>query len=197
MPNYTADWFSKNIPSWTTILADKEGFKNILEIGCFEGQATVWLLENLPNCRITAVDVFEETDKYKGYGGYEHDYGKLFLENITPYVDRVQACKGTSLEWLITFHKITPKVEFDLVYVDGSHQAVSVLQDIVLSWELLKEGGIMICDDYEWHIKEDKPRTAIDAFMEVYKGKFSVINKGYQIAFKKLAEASQVPHVAQ
>jgi predicted O-methyltransferase YrrM len=187
--NYTADWFSKNIPTWTKLLADlKSSPLNILEIGCFEGRATVWLLETLPECRITAIDPFVETEEYKKYGGYDHNYEQLFRENVRPYGIRVEIIKGNSFDWLRDLSKMP---RYDLVYVDGSHQAVSVLQDIVLSWEMLKEGGIMICDDYEWGMADDRPRIAIDAFMNVYKGKYTVINKGYQIAFKKLPRVAQ------
>jgi hypothetical protein len=33
---------------------------------------------------------------------------------------------------------------------DGSHRARDVLEDAVLSWPLLKVGGIMLFDDYLW-----------------------------------------------
>ena len=34
--------------------------------------------------------------------------------------------------------------------MDGSHHARDVLQDAVLAWGLLRPGGYMIFDDYEW-----------------------------------------------
>ena len=39
---------------------------------------------------------------------------------------------------------------FDLVYIDGSHSAKDVLLDSLLAWRLLRPGGAMIWDDYEW-----------------------------------------------
>ena len=39
---------------------------------------------------------------------------------------------------------------FDLVFVDGSHQATDVLTDAVISFQLLRLGGLMIFDDYLW-----------------------------------------------
>ena len=45
--------------------------------------------------------------------------------------------------------------------MDGSHHARDVLQDAVLAWGLLRPGGYMIFDDYEWvsNVTPDKPHT--------------------------------------
>lgn len=40
--------------------------------------------------------------------------------------------------------------QFDLIYIDGSHMRVDVMMDAVLAWPLLKAGGVMVFDDYEW-----------------------------------------------
>jgi hypothetical protein len=60
---HTHDWFSHNIPSWKVWL---KKFKNkadlsFLELGCYEGMATRWLLDNIltnKNSLITVVDTF-------------------------------------------------------------------------------------------------------------------------------------------
>ena len=39
---------------------------------------------------------------------------------------------------------------FDLIYIDGSHSAKDVLLDSLLAWRLLRPGGAMVWDDYEW-----------------------------------------------
>ena len=44
---------------------------------------------------------------------------------------------------------------FDFIYIDGSHMRVDVLLDAVLAWQLLKPGGIMALDDYEWNEYRD------------------------------------------
>jgi hypothetical protein len=78
----------------------------------------------------------------------------------------------------------------DLVYVDGSHAAPDVLADAVLSWPLLKTGGIMIFDDYLWGQDprpEHCPRLAIDGFLSFHRGWFDVLHAEYQIAVRKRA----------
>jgi predicted O-methyltransferase YrrM len=83
--------------------------------------------------------------------------------------------------------------QFDLVYIDGSHEAPDVLSDAVLSWPLLKSGGILGFDDYGWHqFPEAKrcPALAVDAFLGVMRGKFSIYERGYQVWLKKVEHAA-------
>ena len=42
------------------------------------------------------------------------------------------------------------QVNFDVIFIDGSHEYESVLMDIILFWKILKKGGIMILDDAKW-----------------------------------------------
>ncbi|MCM8831198.1 MAG: class I SAM-dependent methyltransferase [Candidatus Omnitrophica bacterium] len=46
----------------------------------------------------------------------------------------------------------------------GNHNAPSVLMDAVLCWPLLKNGGILIFDDYLWKInklpEEERPKNS-------------------------------------
>ncbi len=185
MPTFTADWFSAYIPVWKRVLA---GFMDkkvrVLEIGSFEGKATTWLLENIPECTVYANDVFEETKEYKGYGFGDFNYYDRFVENIEPYKDRVKVLRGYS--FYVAVDLIKNSESFHIIYIDGSHQSVNVLQDMVLCWELLKDNGVMICDDYNWDRIPNNPRVAIDAFLEVYKGKYEILEKNGQVALKKV-----------
>lgn len=56
-----------------------------------------------------------------------------------------------SQDWLCQL----PVNAFDFYYVDGSHVAPDVMADAVLGWRLLKPGGIMVFDDYEWGAYRD------------------------------------------
>ena len=67
---------------------------------------------------------------------------------------------------------------YDIIYIDGNHEAANVLADLVLSWDLLKVGGIQILDDYLLHgpldpkrhfLEELRPQLAIDAFITAYR----------------------------
>lgn len=190
--SFTHDWFSGNIGNWSILLNDlmeKENL-NFLEIGSYEGKATCWLLDKVlthPSSRITCIDTFE--------GGYEHkqlnvDFTntlEVFKNNISYKKDQVKILQGTSYQHLLELQKSNEK--YDFIYVDGSHEAKHVLQDAVLSFELLKSGGIMIFDDYLWgdFIANPSmtPKIAIDCFIRSYEKDLSVIHSQYQVAIVK------------
>lgn len=183
---YTYDWFSHNIPSWMIWL---KKFKNkehlsFLEIGCYEGMATRWLLDNIltkKNSRISVVDTFS--------GSMEHqkiDNSEMlnhFMNNVG-FDKRVKIFQTTSKRFL----KSTDEM-FDFVYIDGSHVAKDVMSDAVLSWDILKKNGVLVFDDYEWEKfpKTSKlhPKMAIDCFIKMFKEEFKIIGKNYQICLMK------------
>jgi predicted O-methyltransferase YrrM len=78
---------------------------------------------------------------------------------------------------------------FDFVYIDGDHHGYAMLQDVVMSWKLLKCGGIILLDDYGMTFKDPRmvsPKTTIDAFLEIYRNHYELIIKNYQVAIKKI-----------
>jgi len=185
---YTYDWFSHNIPSWKIWL---KKFKNkeqlsFLEIGCYEGKATRWLLDNIltkKNSCISVVDTFT--------GSIEHskiDNSKMlkhFMNNVG-YDKRVKVFQSTSKIFLQNSKDV-----FDFVYIDGSHIAKDVMTDAVLSWDRLKRNGVLVFDDYEWKkfpkTSKFHPKMAIDSFMKMYKDEFKIVGKNYQICLMKTA----------
>ena len=77
---------------------------------------------------------------------------------------------------------LVERVCADFVYIDGSHKAADVLADLVISFELTKVGGVVICDDYVWRgesIEEvdilNNPKLAIDSFTNIYRNKLALI----------------------
>ena len=84
--------------------------------------------------------------------------------------------------------KTLPLNSYDIVYIDGSHAAPDVIVDTVLSWQLLKKGGIMIFDDYLWNrdwSPEKTPKIAVDAFLNIFKKELQVIHMKFQVIIKK------------
>jgi predicted O-methyltransferase YrrM len=178
--SFTVDWFGLNIAIWQQMLSGLVGKPNLafLEIGCFEGRATVWLLGNIlthKTSKIHCVDIFEG------------DYEQRFDHNIkvARCEDQVAKIKGYSQEAL----RKLPLNHYDFIYVDGSHVASDALEDAILSFRLLKRNGIMIFDDYEWQWYNDEyllPKMGIDAFLQVYAGKHELLHKAYQVIVRKI-----------
>ena len=199
-PDYSVDWFSNNIPIWDQVfdLAKLKGKENIkfLEIGCFEGRATNYLLENIltgEGSEIHVVDTFEGSREEAGMkwdDNYDFDalYNK-FKRNVSKYEDKVKIHRGMSGDILKSdFEKDT----FDFIYIDGSHTAYDVLQDAILAHSLLKVGGIIIFDDFGWKDPNNlhptnSPELGVTCFYNAYELFYNTIFQGYQIGFIKKA----------
>lgn len=188
---FTHDWFSRNIPNWSRWLSKFAGVPNLrfIEIGCFEGKATIWLLEHIltdPTSMISVVDTFQGSFEHSNRGLDLSDMYENFKQNIEPYRNKVDVCRGMSQ---LILREFTPN-SYDFIYIDGSHQASDVLEDAVLAWRLLKSGGIMLFDDYLWGSKfpdeRMKPKIAIDAFLRIFRGKYDMIEMNRQVCIKKI-----------
>jgi len=185
---FTQNWFEttakENFTKYLEEYKGKDGLK-FLEVGCFEGMATRWLLENILTGKsdITVIDTFE--------GSFEHVRDGVeilgregFEENIVEFAKKVYINQGFSQDVLKKMEKDT----FDFIYIDGDHRSAGALQDLILSWPLLKSGGIMIMDDYAWSRYGDNLNAgmAYDAFLGCFEGQYELLLKEYQIVLRKI-----------
>ncbi|CAG8636168.1 10625_t:CDS:1, partial [Acaulospora colombiana] len=184
---FHSDWLAPHLPYWEKHLyhlANQE--INVLEIGAFEGRSTTWILQELcknPLSKMITIDTFEKIFK-------EIDNEPIFHENVrkTGKERQIEIIKGRSYDSLIELNQ-SKKMMFDFVYIDGSHIACDVLSDAVLSWNLVKEGGIMILDDYQWDFYKDEhnnPTIAIDAFLKCFRWQIEILDRYYQIIIRKV-----------
>jgi predicted O-methyltransferase YrrM len=180
---FTVDWFSDNIPTWQRIFEATKVPENVLEIGSFEGRSAVWVLENT-QAHVTCVDTWEGSDEHTS----DHKDGLFdrFQDSIKDYKDRVTIRRGFSGEVLRTF---PCEPTFDFIYIDGSHYSKDVLEDAILSWRLLKPGGVIIFDDLNWRIEGTEvmdlknPRAGIDTFCHFFQPEIVAVYK--QLAVRK------------
>lgn len=83
--------------------------------------------------------------------------------------------------------------KFDLIYVDGSHHGDDVMLDVVLFFEHLKVGGVMILDDYLWRYyprSAEEPARAINSFLRLCEGRHKLLMAYRQVAIVKTTERS-------
>ena len=89
------------------------------------------------------------------------------------------------------------EARFDLVYVDGSHQAPDVLTDALLAFSQLRVGGMMIFDDYLWRLEAEgqqdhfnMPKPAINSFINIFQRKLRIVGglPNWQLCMEKLSD---------
>ncbi|MBI4129290.1 class I SAM-dependent methyltransferase [Candidatus Peregrinibacteria bacterium] len=197
-PTFSQDWFTGHIPHWKRLLEEFVGRPALrfCEVGSFEGRSATWLLQNIltdPTARLTCIDtfVFRAAD-------YTHDVPAVdisarFDRNIavTGAAYKVRKLVGPSRVILRTL----PVGTFDFIYIDGSHRAPDVLTDAVLAWDLLKEDGMLLFDDYGFQALPEavgNPSVAIDAFLHMYRGSYEILHRGWQLALRR-SVAAPVP----
>ncbi len=156
-----------------------------LEVGVFEGSSLFWVLNNIlthESAHAYAIDFFDLL---------YHDLittRKIFEENV----------KASGLEKKISFfrdfsHNKLIEFEdnfFDIIYIDGDHDAKIVYQDLFLSRRLLKPGGVLLIDDY-LHIPlpeehASPPKIGIDRFLEDFGDQYRLLYKEHLVVLEKL-----------
>jgi predicted O-methyltransferase YrrM len=200
---FSANWFAGKIPLFQAATRHLAGKPDIaaLEVGTFEGRCACWLLQHVlthDTAKLTCIDPFEWNTSFEhelSQAGHLQKFDErfspevLFDENIRALgaQHKVRKMKGRSRDLLPQL----PQHAFDLIYIDGSHRSTDVLSDAVLSWELLKPGGVMIFDDYGLEAFCDarhNPSAAIDAFLSVYGDMCELRHVGYLLTLRKLAD---------
>lgn len=177
--------------NWKNWLAEFRGKKVVgLEIGTFEGDSAEWMLENVathPDSRYHCIDPFCGAADHHFHGIDTSKTEEKTRAKLARFPN-VIIHKAYSQDELRTMAKNS----IDWFYCDGSHTARDTCRDLVYATDLLKVGGVGICDDYQWAAMPnelDRPKVAIDAFLKIYGKQIRVLSpRGYQIAFQKVAD---------
>ncbi|CAM9765162.1 unnamed protein product, partial [Ectocarpus fasciculatus] len=144
--------FQRFLGEMTGVAEERPFF--VLESGSWEGASASWATEHLLKHSESLLVCLDTWD-----GGLEMENAgddimvsveERFHWNMgkAPNGERVVAFKGDSLESLAGLVARGLTASFDVVYVDASHEMKDALGDALLSFRLLKVGGIMIFDDF-------------------------------------------------
>jgi len=196
---YTDDWFSHNIPMWDKLFnqhinVNKHVINDVLEIGCYEGKASVYMAEKWLQ-EGTNYDVVDTFGGSAVESGMQRHVDKLkenedfiyhnFVNNISNHQEvKWNIHRGISqvaLPILFGEGKM-----YDFIYIDASHQSDDTFVDAYYAHKMLKGGGVLIFDDFGWKdIENDhvnhSPAFGISAFVELYSDYYNLLFQGYQI----------------
>lgn len=130
--------FPEDVPGWLTRcegekLAELAKGKRVLEIGSYCGRSTICLAQ-------TAQSV-ASVDPHDGRGTvFKADTFEMFQSNLKRYgIKNVESHRTTEL----------PNDQFDLVFIDASHDYENVANDIERSMALLTSEGLLAFHDYK------------------------------------------------
>lgn len=188
--DFRADWFSRDSKAWDLWIGQLRP-KRILEIGSFEGRSACYVIEKCSqwhDLEVHCVDTWGGGVEHVSRGVAMSEVEARFDKNLdlamTNAPNKVQLHKTKNLSHLALGVLLGEKKYgyFDLIYIDGSHQASDVLTDAVMSFQLLRPGGIMVFDDYLWHTEKagqqdllNMPKPAVDAFTSIFQRKIRIL----------------------
>jgi predicted O-methyltransferase YrrM len=188
---FSTDWTSRFFAQWAVLLeARRHELLEVLEIGSWEGRSAIFFLRFLENCRLTCIDTFAGNPEHHLRDKWRAALPQIeqrFDANLAEFGARVHKIKDTSLQALAGLAAAGRR--FDVVLVDGSHHSADVLADATQCWPLVRDGGLVIFDDYEWTFFDDPvrhPRQGVDRFLASHAGHYRELHRGYQVIIEKV-----------
>ena len=162
-----------------------------IELGTWMGESAEWALDHIfthdRSCYV-CVDTFEGSEEHY-LAGIDCSTIEADARKRLSRFHNVAINKGYSSD-ILRMLKSSGFGPVDFVYVDAAHDAMNVLRDAVLAFDMLKVGGIMVFDDYEWKVypdEIDRPKLAVDSFISCYARSLEIIGLGWQVAVVKTA----------
>lgn len=192
MKNYTENWNQGFIENTNTFI---KKFDLCLEIGCFEGRTSNYIVDNIltENGKLICIDPL--TDIYLNDNLSNIDletntnHSKQFKDQYTRFTNNVKEHLESGTIELIRDLSVNAfdnlkdyKNKFDLIYIDGDHRPESVYIDAINSFELCKNGGFILFDDYIWN----DTGIGIDRFLNEYKDRYTLHLKTAQVLIQKI-----------
>jgi len=166
-----------------------EDSRQIVEIGVYEGASTCFWSDfylNHPDSRLISIDPFTGSEEHHAEPEKYPELANLELiarGNIAKSTNaaKIEVLKGFSqfiYPELCLRHGAEPWI--DVLYVDGAHDPTSVARDTVLYVPMVKQGGLIIFDDYGHPDVKRGVDNALNAFASAEKAIFT----GWQLVVK-------------
>ena len=182
---YTVNWSQELAKSLHRLYPKNVTEKMVcVEIGSFEGRGSNLIYDKLcqhPESILYCIDPWNDTyEKCPDFNKYLNGQYLRFLSNIKGK-DKIIPLRGTSDD-MINF--VEQKVDF--AFIDGDHTPEQVYKDAVMLFPKMKNGGIILFDDYLWEYNGIKPRGGIDKFLQEYSDKYQLLFKSVELCIKKI-----------
>ena len=166
-------------------LSKNKSFSDILEIGTFDGFNSLLLSNLFRNSNIDTIDLSETDDDFVNFY-YRKDKINKFVQDRNFILSKN---KNINFSPLNSLKLLNYKKKYDLIWIDGAHGYPVVCIDIINSLHILKENGLILCDDVYLKYKQsnsDKMYSSIATYETLSElKKQDLIN--FRLAYKRLS----------
>jgi len=183
---FTNKWFLNNFEIFNYFLPKNRNEKfNYLEIGCYEGLSSFYVLSEFKFVNAYFLDIWDEPNKNSK--SLTNDFGKVekfFDENISEFnCTKIKGDSVTSMRKLLRNN-----INFDFIYIDGSHNGEDILSDAIEAFKILNKGGFIFFDDFLQYEKNRKIQSyvGIEKFLELYSNDLQIVFFQNNLAVKKI-----------
>jgi predicted O-methyltransferase YrrM len=136
-------------------LSKNKSIADILEIGTFDGFNALLLSNLFPNSNIDTIDLPENDDDFINFYNRKDNMSKFIQDrNII-----LSKNKNINFFPLNSLKLLNHKKKYDLIWIDGAHGYPMVCIDIINSLHILKENGLILCDDVFLELNQNNSDT--------------------------------------
>ena len=170
---------------FSCISEDKNrNINDILEIGTFDGFNSFLFSQLFPSSNIDTIDLSEKDKDFINFYNRKDTVADFVKDR--DYI--LSKSKNISFFRLNSLRLLNHKKKYDLIWIDGAHGYPVVCMDIINSLHILKNNGLIICDDIyinKDQIKSDKMYSSIASYETLNElKKENLIN--FKLVYKRL-----------
>ncbi len=144
---FDMEGYSQQVPGQVNDLKNlvsNLSIKKVLEIGFNAGHSAEIFLKNNPNIHLTSFDL-NTRDCVR--------FGKQFIDMTYP--GRHTLITGDSTLKIPEFVNLFSNQKFDLIFIDGGHDYITAMSDLLNCKKLANENTIVMMDDISTNINSD------------------------------------------
>ena len=136
-------------------LSKNKSITDILEIGTFDGFNALLLSNLFLNSNIDTIDLPEDDDDFINFYNRKDNISKFIQDrNII-----LSKNKNINFFPFNSLKLLNHKKKYDLIWIDGAHGYPVVCIDIINSLHILKENGLILCDDVFLELNQSNSDT--------------------------------------
>jgi predicted O-methyltransferase YrrM len=166
--SFSNKWFLNNFDIFSFFLPQDKNSKFVyLEVGCFEGLSSFFVLSEYKAVDATLLDIWDMPNPNSKT--LSHNFNSIenaFDDNLSRFnFTKIKDDSVVAMRKLFKQNK-----SFDFIYIDGSHNGEDILSDAIEAFKILKKEGLIFFDDFLQHDKNRALQSyeGIEKFLTLY-----------------------------